>query len=572
MMPLEHPNTKKKLCAGGLRISSSKQLEGDSLEDQKIIISLLAERIGGEVVTWFRYVQSATGEDMEKQPFRDVIDHCKAHRGEFEYLLVSRIDRFTRGGFPVFQYLQNELAKYNVSLRDAEGIISNSVVDTFEMYGLDTTYKWALNDPDRQKIIQETESNKEEGKKILRRMIGAEIQYTQKGYWMRRPPYGFKSVELVTPNGKRKVLMPEDKEADYIKLMFELASQGNLSDMEIVEELNVRGYVSRTYHTHKDGQIIDTHGGIPLKCSQLRKYLSNPLYVGVICERWTKNKPVKAIFDGLVTIETFNKANKGKKFIAVDDAGTMEIGTGLVAEWRLKKRKNNPDFAYKQYVLCPECHKPLLGSSSTGKLGKKHPAYHCSRNHKRFGVNKKTFDETIEEFSNAVELSDDFREKFLETLREEWAKRQSGFTDKALDINTQIMECDMQIKKKLEDFSNTSSPVMKSLIENQVEEIHKKREVIIGSRNKNEHEELDMDRIIKDAKYYMEHLPELLMGDKDPLINASFFGLLFEERPTYTDLVNGTPKLSSIFKLNEEYKKSKNHMVTPRRVELRLPG
>ena len=46
--------------------------------------------------------------------------------------------------------------------------------------------------------------------------------------------------------------------------------------------------------------------------------------------------------------------------------------------------------------------------------------------------------------------------------------------------------------------------------------------------------------------------------------------LFFEETPTYTDIVNGTPKLQPIFKVSEAFKGNKNLLVTPRRIELRL--
>ena len=51
---------------------------------------------------------------------------------------------------------------------------------------------------------------------IMSRMIGADIRYTQLGYWMRQPPYGFRSVKIDTKNGKRIILKPDKSEAKYI--------------------------------------------------------------------------------------------------------------------------------------------------------------------------------------------------------------------------------------------------------------------------------------------------------------------------------------------------------------------
>lgn len=568
---MEHPRTdiKIKRCAGGLRVSSSKQMkDGDSTDDQKNAISHFAEKINGQVIRWFEFVQSATVENLEDQPFQKVIDFCREHPGEIEYLLVSKIDRLTRGGATAYDYLTRQLAKYNVVILDAEGIIGHTEVNTLEHLNLNYTYKWALNNPTRENEIKEAENAKVEAQKICRRLIGAEIRYTQQGYWMRDAPYGLKSKDEMTPTGKRKILVPRDDiESDLLKLMFELAERRTLTDEEIVDELNNRGYKSRIHYKHDKQNplhIIGHIGGIPLDTEQLRKYLSNTVYAGVICEKWTNNNPVKAAFDGIVSIEKFNKVNKGRKYIHVDQDGKISILLGLTAEWQITRMKENPDYAYKSYILCPVCNMPMLGSSSTGKAKKRYPAYHCSRGHKLYRIPKKDFEDTIREFINAIEFSDDFIDKLEETLREEWAKRQNNFTSKAIDINNQILAVDNEIKLNFDNFKSSSSVTIKKMCEEEIEKLQSKRLMLMVERDKKENDQLDMEKLMCHARYYMEHFPELLLGSENPLDNASFFGLVFQERPTYLNIVNGTPKLASLFKLNEDYKKSKSLMVTLR--------
>jgi hypothetical protein len=48
------------------------------------------------------------------------------------------------------------------------------------------------------------------------------------------------------------------------------------------------------------------------------------------------------------------------------------------------------------------------------------------------------------------------------------------------------------------------------------------------------------------------------------------FSLVFDELPTYEEILNGTPKLSLPYKLSEEFSKTKSLSVTPRRIELRF--
>ena len=50
----------------------------------------------------------------------------------------------------------------------------------------------------------------------------------------------------------------------------------------------------------------------------IEKYVKNPIYAGVICEKWTHYKLVKGRFNGLVDVDTFNQANNGKVFVNVE--------------------------------------------------------------------------------------------------------------------------------------------------------------------------------------------------------------------------------------------------------------
>ena len=52
----------------------------------------------------------------------------------------------------------------------------------------------------------------------------------------------------------------------------------------------------------------------------------------------------------------------------------------------------------------------------------------------------------------------------------------------------------------------------------------------------------------------MEHPTKILTDVNSHEELLATFGLFVEEFPTYSEIVNGTPKLSSIFKLSENFK------------------
>ena len=98
--------------------------------------------------------------------------------------------------------------------------------------------------------------------------------------------------------------------------------------------------------------------------------------------------------------------------------------------------------------------------------------------------------------------------------------------------------------------------------EEDIEKLRLKNAVLKSTRDVKEDQQVDAQVTINYANYFMEHLEDLLLGGPNPLQKAALFGLLFDETPTYQELINGTPKLACLFKLNDDYKASKTIDVT----------
>src|SRR5690606_18638135 len=129
--------------------------------------------------------------------------------------------------------------------------------------------------------------------------------------------------KVETPHGKRVILVPHPEESHWIKKMFDMRIRGNLSDNEIVNELNSMGFKTRTLNRRsRDAKkkVIGKIGGNKLNLKQFWRFIQNPIYAGINVERWTQGKAIKGKFDGLVKIEEFNKANRGKRTL-VEEQG-----------------------------------------------------------------------------------------------------------------------------------------------------------------------------------------------------------------------------------------------------------
>jgi len=391
-------------AVAAIRVSTTKQgADGDSPGAQQEQMERFAEARGVVIKKFFIFLESAS---KEQQPMQEAIDYCKNPRNNVQLFIIKSIDRFTRGGSDFYGPLKRQLDDCNVGLVDIYGIIGQQKVNTLEHLGV--KYKWSEYSPTQKVEYLEAERAKDELRDIMSRMIGAEVRYTRMGYWMREAPYGLVSEKIDTPNGKRLVLVPHSVEGPMIRKMFELRASGLYDDKEIAIKLNKLGFKSRKYvlrDKHDRTKVIAEKGGNSLTAKYVAEYVRKPIYAGVICEKWTNNRPVKAAFEGLVDPDLYNKANKGRLLLTTKGAEIRLVKQKPVVRYLNKRGTKTAQFAYRKVITCPDCHNPLLGSASRGKLGKYYPAYHCNKRGHYFRVPKQEFEDTVREFIKNIKLT-----------------------------------------------------------------------------------------------------------------------------------------------------------------------
>ena len=377
-------------AVGAIRVSTEKQgRDGDSPDDQHKVIDRFSLSRNMTIQKYFAFLESGS---KAKQPMQEVIDYCKDPKNQIKYFIIKSIDRFTRGGSRIYEDLKEQLDACGVILIDVYGVVSTEKVNTLNHLGF--SYKWSEYSPSKKTEILEAERAKDEVRDIMTRMIDAEIRYTQVGYWMRQPPFGFISEKIETgQHGKRCVLKPHPTEAPLIRKMYELKALGTMSDRQIVDKMNELGFRTReSYIRDKNDRtkIIGKRGGNPLEMTKINRYLENPIYAGVVKEKWTNDKPVKAAFKGLVSFELYNQANRAR--VALHESADDDIEYEQVRpDEKAKKGVRNDDFPYRRFIACPTCHNPLLGSASRGKMGKYYAAYHCSNHGHYYRIPKQEF-------------------------------------------------------------------------------------------------------------------------------------------------------------------------------------
>ena len=100
-------------------------------------------------------------------------------------------------------------------------------------------------------------------------------------------------------------------------------------------------------------------------------------------------------------------------------------------------------------------------------------------------------------------------------------------------------------------FRLTTDEALK-LMEDKLKEITK--EITQLSKGKAEQEDINtsMEIVLAIVGEFLENLEFLLLESPNPLKRAAYFGVLFEETPTYTDLLSGNVRLAPYFELIDD--------------------
>ncbi len=566
-MPIK--NTLQVNCVAQCRVSSTKQSqEGESLAGQERIIRSFIANKGWHIVPNGKVWSTAiSGRKTDREDFEEMLAFIKEHPGHVHYYVFRSIDRATRAGGEEYARMKRVLAKEGVQMVDTYGVIQ-PVRNTLEEYDLE--YDWSKYSSSEITESVMATTAKQEVTTILTRMIGQEINLTRQGYRTRRATDGFLNEKIYDVDGKKKpIQIPDPVRAKYYITMFDLRNQG-LSDAEIVERLNAMGYRSKMRNRHmKGGKIVGKVGGVLLTIKHFQNIIQKPIYAGIVCEKWTHYKAIRAAYPGLVSIEVFNRANKGKMFIKENEDSSVEMVYGSPTSTAVRRNRSNPLFPFK-FIRCSLCSKPFFGSSPRGKAGKKFPTYHCKRDHKYYGINKATFENTVEVFIRNLH----FRPGLLQSLEQTFLAKYRERQEEIITISSAIYDNIAELKREQADKINaivaTNSSVIREKLEENVEELEIRIKAAQKESAKIQVTEDDIKAFIQEAKTIMEHPAEILLNPVDIRAQEDLFKLVFNEIPTYEEILNGTPKMSFIFELSSEYTPDVEQLVCLSRFELEL--
>lgn len=555
-------------CIVHCRVSSTKQAqEGESLPVQSKICESIAESKGWKLAhtSW---LESFSGRKNRRPVFEEILDYLDKHPGLVKYYIFRSIDRFTRGGTYTYETMKRELYRRGVDMVDSYGVIQPSK-NTLEDLGVE--YEWSKLSPSEITESVLATTAKQEVTNILTRMIGQSIRNTRQGYRTRRAADGYLNKKVFVEGKKKVIQVPDPERAKYKIAMYDLTVQG-LSDPEIVRRINAMGYHSPIYDrwNREKTKIIGKRGGTPYTVKQLQRDRQNTIYAGVVCEKWTAYEPIKAQYDGLVSVAMFNEANRGKIAIVEREDGSLQVLRGRATGLNKPKSKYNPLFPFK-FLRCHECGKPLLGSSPKGKSGQHFPTYHCGRKgHPYWGARKEVLDQEVERYIKGLKFNAGILNGLEITFLKKYRQREQEIVKASGNIHRNIADLETEQAAKLEAIVHTTSAVVRTKLEAEIEDLEQKIKAAGKERFRIQITRGDIKAFMREAKHIMEHPSEMLLNASNPRAQQALFGLVFEEMPTYADILNGTPKLSYVFELSSGFAPSKSQLVTSRGIEPRF--
>ena len=527
-----------KRAIGAIRVSSVKQgFEGDSPEAQREQIERFAQGKGIIIAKYFVFLESAA---REQQPMQEAIDYCKDPKNQINCFIIKSIDRFTRGGSLSYDLLKTQLDESGVKLIDIYGVISGQTVNTLDH--LDVEYSWSKYSPTKKTEILEAERSKDEVRDILSRLIGSEIRYARLGYWMRQAPYGYDTQKMDTEHGKRSILVPHPQESAFVRKIFELRASRQYSDVKIANKINAMGYWGRI----KKGQTR----GAQMTGRHLWRLVRKPIYAGINNEKWTNDHPVRCAFKGLVSIELFNRANQGRRKIKIR-AQEIEIIDTVEERYSTKYGSRTSEFPYRKVVLCPICRKPLLGSASTGKSGKKYPAYHCSKDGHNFRISKQGLETAVSNYVAGLQVSPQLTQELMNRTEKLLKRSLADRNSKDAALKKQIEALGADIEQIVDKLKLLTNPVALKRLEQELEVVQSDiNQLQIQRKALSQQKTINLKSIRQKLEFMVEHFDQILLHQRDPLEKARLFGLLFKKLPTYEDLLGGTPQNGKSHQLN----------------------
>ena len=333
-----------------------------------------------------------------------------------------------------------------------------------KIYTLQKIYDLSNEDIDEEFFEFSLFMSRREYKIIRRRMERGRAQAMKEGYYTGSiTPYGYAKKK----DGRGFVLVPDEKEAEIVKLMFEKYANGE-SILGICRYLNNKGILTRN--------------GCKWTPSTLRQILTNPTHIGKI-NVIKRDDVYDGKHDGIIDVDTFNTVQailnsheakvKGKQELKNPLATILKCGIC----GRVMRRCPNGRGSYvyrcithgckNRRIVCPAIETALLERIKTEL---KDFNYLLDNYEDEFKSKRQKREEDIEMLTKAIDKQHTALNVACEMLesgvytKELFTKRTSIIESKLKELNAQLTDLE-NLEIKEDERANKALPILSKVIE-----------------------------------------------------------------------------------------------------------
>ena len=530
MRPIDQ-NKDMRRGVGYIRISDKKQIDGESPETQKRVISDYAQRGNIEIIEWF-YDEARSGKNAERKELQNLLKFAVKRTSKIDCVVVFKMNRASRDVATYYTGIKAVLAGKGINILSATEHFDDSPMG-----------RWL----EGMLVLNGQLDNEVKSSQVVENMTSIAMQ----GYWQHKPLLGFVRDSIPNELGKMRTTMKAGHQSDLVTKILQRFSKGDIKQSELTRYAENLGLRSLT------GKILNEEA--------IGRILRRPEYAGYVHDKFTNYELVEGRHDGLVSKEIYwiNQKILGHK------SKIGEIHTS-----------KNELYPLKQTVRCHSCDEPLYGSAPKNGSGKHSPLYHCARKQCRGlvrSINVNKIHDAYYELLEHVQPSDELI-KLLETVTIRKAKEENK------SINTRLIakrdELDEIASLRLETIEESvraKDLARRQQLQELVSHLDTKK-----INKLDELHDLEDKQMIQEAKieYIVRYMYDTAKQwrDADFDLKVKFQMMVFPEGITLNTKTGefGTVKLSPLYRYIANKKdlseKEKSLLVIPRGIEPRLPG
>ena len=528
-------NVAPKEVVGYIRVSTNRQVDGVSLDNQKDAIKKYAGDHNMKIVKWYCdggfSAKTAKRPDLQKL----LCDIESKKLPNVRHVVVYNVSRISRNVESYAAEIGTRLAHCGVTLRSTQ-----EPVDETPIGKLMLSISLAIHqfDNDNKAVIVRDDM----------RCAG------MAGWWQSCPPVGMVIGRYDTgekrSNGKKKthaILLPDEENhmADKVRTVLTRFSRGDMTVAEL------------TRYAEKVG--VRTKRGNPLSETGVKAMLKQAAYAGMMrSKKITNGELINANWDGIISPEIYH-----------DNLDRLE-NSKRKRSGRAVYLRDHPEYPLKGVLFCSYCGAPLRGSAPTGGSGKKSPRYHCSECKGSGSIGVDEAHAAFVELLKNIAPTKNTRELFR-TIAKRTLKGTLGETNKA------IKKCRKELSENDEAYEEA---LLKAAKGNFSDERLEKLETIINTKRSElnaEIEKLERQRTISEKSIdrligFMGE-PARLWGKADLPTRQLLQQLVFPNgvKCSPKEKIFGTDEISPLYSVISNKKESSNaknsSMVHPARFE-----